>query len=318
MFSAINQQIALKTIRKLGFTVSAVWNGKEALEYLLAAGASDAPHPKPDIILMDVQMPIIDGYRATHVIRHHSPFRLATRNIPIVAMTASAIQGDREKCQRAGMDDYLAKPVKGKILEKMIVKWAISRRSADTPGGSDYESSECSDTEEHDCGAVNIPRIGGMEADSKMDTSPLPQAAAEPSMPRPTMSERQNSRQLVLPGTESEADREELRLIAQEKALFLRDDKMVEAAGGQSDGLLSQLDREDTVPPGQRLTIENVGRLQQEHDGELSGWGGMQKQTVTESGKTEPGGVAKGSKGERPKRQRRWHDSQRTVTDNDR
>ena len=54
--SAINQQIALKTIRKLGFSPSAVWNGKEALDYLLAADSPNPPHPKPDIILMDVQV----------------------------------------------------------------------------------------------------------------------------------------------------------------------------------------------------------------------------------------------------------------------
>lgn len=79
--------------------MSAVWNGKEALDYLLAA---DTTNPKPDIILMDVQMPIMDGYRATHVIRHHSPYSYSARSIPIVAMTASAIQGDKEKCKEAG------------------------------------------------------------------------------------------------------------------------------------------------------------------------------------------------------------------------
>lgn len=58
--SAINQQIALKTIRKLGFAVEAVWNGEEALEYLLATDGSEPKHPKPDIILMDCQMPRIE------------------------------------------------------------------------------------------------------------------------------------------------------------------------------------------------------------------------------------------------------------------
>lgn len=72
-------------------------------------------------------MPVLDGYRATHFIRHHSPYSsiASIRVVPIVAMTASAIQGDREKCTSAGMDDYLAKPVKGKLLEDMLVKWAI-------------------------------------------------------------------------------------------------------------------------------------------------------------------------------------------------
>lgn len=121
----INQQIALKTIRKLKFSVNAVWNGQEALDYLLADPTEE--HPKPDIILMDVQMPVMDGYKATYTIRHAEPFVADRRiqNTPIVAMTASAIHGDREKCESAGMNDYLSKPVKGKILEKMLVKWAL-------------------------------------------------------------------------------------------------------------------------------------------------------------------------------------------------
>ena len=123
--SAVNQTIALRLIKKFGFSVSAVWNGKEALDYLLEPTTLN--HPKPDVILMDVQMPVLDGYRATHYIRHHSPFSTLPdiRALPIVAMTASAIQGDREKCVRAGMNDYLAKPVKGPILEEMLLKWAL-------------------------------------------------------------------------------------------------------------------------------------------------------------------------------------------------
>ncbi|TGO25967.1 hypothetical protein BPAE_0069g00390 [Botrytis paeoniae] len=149
--NAINQQIALKTIRKLGFSPSAVWNGKEALDYLLAADSRNPPHPKPDIILMDVQMPIIDGYRATHILRHHSPYSYSIRNIPIVAMTASAIQGDREKCQKAGMDDYLAKPVKGKTLEKMLVRWAINRRVPESESEVDDGGSDCAEGDNENC-----------------------------------------------------------------------------------------------------------------------------------------------------------------------
>lgn len=122
----VNQQIALKTIQKLGFSVNAVWNGQEALDYLLEEPTKD--HPKPGIILMDVQMPVMDGYRATHTIRTTNPFKEMVNDIPIVAMTASAIQGDKEKCQRAGMDDYLSKPVKGKVLERMLLKWAVEGR----------------------------------------------------------------------------------------------------------------------------------------------------------------------------------------------
>ena len=125
--NAVNQQIALKTIKKLGFPVNAVWNGKEALDYLQNPSQKQ---PLPDIILMDVQMPVMDGYRATYTIRNGQPFanNADLQSLPIVAMTASAIQGDREKCESAGMDDYLAKPVTKPILEKMLVKWAIEGR----------------------------------------------------------------------------------------------------------------------------------------------------------------------------------------------
>lgn len=97
-------------------------------------------------------MPIIDGYRATHIIRHHSPYNHSTRNIPIVAMTASAIQGDREKCKKAGMDDYLAKPVKGKTLEKMLVRWAINRRVPKSEIQEyDEEGSDCVEGDNDNC-----------------------------------------------------------------------------------------------------------------------------------------------------------------------
>ena len=104
--NAVNQQIALKTVRKLGFSVNAVWNGQEAIDYVFGEHTPD--RPKPDIILMDVQMPILDGYKATQKIRRQKETPKLT-SVPIVAMTASAIQGDKEKCMKAGMDDYLAK-----------------------------------------------------------------------------------------------------------------------------------------------------------------------------------------------------------------
>jgi len=127
--NAVNQTIALRTIRKLGFPVTAVWNGRDALSYLLAPSASQ---PRPAIILMDVQMPVMDGYEATRTLRSGSEYageNAPLREIPVIAMTASAIQGDREKCHEAGMDDYLAKPVEKARLEQMLVKWAGRRRA---------------------------------------------------------------------------------------------------------------------------------------------------------------------------------------------
>ena len=142
----MNQAIAIKLIKKFGFSVNAVWNGKEALDYLMRPTAPD--HPKADVILIDVQMPVLDGYRATHLIRHHRPYSTVANigTLPIEAMTASAMQSDREKCLRAGMDDYLTKPVKSKMLEDMLVKWAFEgnrkRRLLDFPEthSSDHDS----------------------------------------------------------------------------------------------------------------------------------------------------------------------------------
>ncbi|RDW73671.1 hypothetical protein BP5796_07113 [Coleophoma crateriformis] len=141
--NAVNQTIALKTIRKLGFPVTATWNGQEALSYLRSPSPTQ---PRPSIILMDVQMPIMDGYEATRILRNHSldtedvvaPKQqvdgtvgttiASLADIPVIAMTASAIQGDEEKCYAAGMDDYLSKPVEKVRLEAMLVKWAGRKR----------------------------------------------------------------------------------------------------------------------------------------------------------------------------------------------
>jgi len=159
--NAINQQIATKTIKKLGFSVSAAWNGKEALDYLVAA--QEGKQRKPNVILMDVQMPVIDGYKCTHLLRRHVPYKAYVQDVPIVAMTASAIQGDREKCRKAGMDDYLAKPVRGKVLEQMLVRWTTVRKRPELPKhnsshGSETSEVDCSNDGEH-CDNADIPCV---------------------------------------------------------------------------------------------------------------------------------------------------------------
>lgn len=172
----IIQSFALKTIEKLKFSVAAVNNGKEALDYLLAGSAVD--HPQPDIILMDVQMPIMDGYQATKTIRTKPPFRdlPAFKAIPIIAMTASAIQGDREKCEAAGMSDYLSKPVKGKVLERMLVKWAPRKR----PSAAHASASVPADDQSARRDRQISPR---MITDTSLQTTPRPDTGAETSSP---------------------------------------------------------------------------------------------------------------------------------------
>ena len=109
----VNQKVAAKILEKLGYRVELAENGKEAL----AACA----RRRYDAVLMDGQMPGMDGYEATRRIRERET--KGGRRVPIVAMTASAMKGDREKCLDAGMDDYITKPVTPEKLETVLKKW---------------------------------------------------------------------------------------------------------------------------------------------------------------------------------------------------
>ncbi len=117
--NVFNQKVAQMTLARFGCRVDTVANGAEAVRL-----AREAPY---DVILMDCQMPEVDGYAATGLIRQLTG---SAGTVPIVAMTAHAMPGDRERCLAAGMDDYLSKPVRADDLRDMLLRWAGARSRA--------------------------------------------------------------------------------------------------------------------------------------------------------------------------------------------
>ncbi|MBI5824830.1 MAG: PAS domain S-box protein [Chloroflexi bacterium] len=111
--NSINQKFAVAILQKAGYFVDVVDDGQQAFEKTISGGYN--------IVLMDVQMPELDGFEATRKIRD---WEIAhNQHIPIVAMTAHAMKGDREKCIDAGMDDYVTKPIESRILYNVLDRW---------------------------------------------------------------------------------------------------------------------------------------------------------------------------------------------------
>ena len=114
----INQEVAKNLLQCLNLTCDVVENGVEALAALKSAKDNDAY----DLILMDCQMPEMDGYETTHAIRSGDAGEHNVL-ISIIAMTANAMKGDREKCIACGMDDYVSKPIDLDLFADAIFAW---------------------------------------------------------------------------------------------------------------------------------------------------------------------------------------------------
>jgi CheY-like chemotaxis protein len=111
--NAGNQYSTKAVLDRLGYLALVVQNGEQALE----AYAAD----EFDLILMDCRMPVMDGYEATSAIRQLEEF--TGRHIPIIGITAYALEGDREKCLAVGMDDYITKPLSLDAFKAMLMRW---------------------------------------------------------------------------------------------------------------------------------------------------------------------------------------------------
>ena len=116
--NAVNQQLAQLQLKQLDFASHPVSSGRAAVDEITANPG------RYTVILMDCQMPEMDGFAATQAIRQQE--RERSNHIPIIAMTANAMQGDRERCIEAGMDDYISKPVSKQALKTALESWIPS------------------------------------------------------------------------------------------------------------------------------------------------------------------------------------------------
>jgi CheY-like chemotaxis protein/HPt (histidine-containing phosphotransfer) domain-containing protein len=131
----VNQKVACTLLNKLGLTVTAVKNGKRAVDEWRKNGC--------DLILMDCHMPEMDGYQATGHIRQIE--KEQDGHVPIVALTANALESDRSRCLDAGMDDYVAKPFKQRLLITVLQRWLQNRKD-----GSVFQDNAVSAVEQDD------------------------------------------------------------------------------------------------------------------------------------------------------------------------
>lgn len=136
----INQKVGLNQLRVLGCTADVANNGAEALSMVALK--------KYDIVLMDCQMPVLDGYEATRELRRREAADAAGKMEPhqktvVIAMTANALKGDREKCLAAGMDDYISKPIAIEKLKSVLANWS-AKLKIETPkfNGEELQNSE--------------------------------------------------------------------------------------------------------------------------------------------------------------------------------
>lgn len=131
--NAVNQKLASLMLKKGGYTIDVAHDGQEAIDQYTQSKNG----VKFDLIFMDLQMPVMDGLTATKKIRQWEQANKSSTNgqphIPIVAVTANAIKGDREICLNAGMNDYITKPIKREVVYEILTKWVFEEKTSVSP-----------------------------------------------------------------------------------------------------------------------------------------------------------------------------------------
>ena len=110
---ALNQKLAMRLLERAGYSCDVVDDGQKVLDATREGGY--------DLVLIDCQMPVVDGFEATRAIRRRES--AGGPRLPVIAMTANAMKGDRERCLEAGMDDYLSKPISVDALYALLTKY---------------------------------------------------------------------------------------------------------------------------------------------------------------------------------------------------
>ena len=141
----INQELAIELLTKAGVQVHVADDGQQAVSML-------ADKNEYDGVLMDIQMPVMGGYEATNIIRH----KMLLRDLPIMAMTANAMQGDREKCLAAGMNDYISKPINQNEMFSVMARWIKVSNPTQKVTYQNENSGDQSDIDLHSLPGINV------------------------------------------------------------------------------------------------------------------------------------------------------------------
>ena len=153
--NSVNQQVTLGMLKAIGCHADSAWNGKEALDAIA--------RERYDLVLMDCQMPVLDGYEATRILRDRERESGGGAPLTVVALTANALPGDSDRCLAAGMDDYLSKPFTIQKLQDTLAKW-VKRDGKPEPAGDVGPPAEMSAAAQERTSPINPAVLDGIRA----------------------------------------------------------------------------------------------------------------------------------------------------------